>query len=519
MQPSLNDIWGLPARVAVCADTPRQQRLGLASMKRQLRTFLGEQIKSFQPDRIIVVERKGTAILRALLDWKADPLPWSWNDVISSSSVAQVPDDYFDDKRILVFDDMMRTGNHLVEVLDQLRRRGLWDLAANNVRVAVFAVHERSSRGRAFQDQSLPHAWFYRDLPTAAYREVRAQIIRMLQAAGSLMLDTEHVEVRLRLHDNISRLLDALSRRAQAVLFHSLGDRTNITVYYEDDQAHTLPEEVFPYGTVLTNIVKKCRIVQREGDEFALIPICYPSIASVTCEWPSVPEDVALFDANALEDGEARFYAVGLLAALHVLRWTLRDLATADSGAYTLSLPCEPDVPRRRDEYTLGHLRVMYPGLDIRGVTQRIARIENDARREGGLLRGRKLERAQLPRFTDDQLREDATQLLQAIGYFCDQEKLEALAMGDPPPGHPHGLTADRIFRVGRETFGWENARISVLFDILIDEAALVPHVERLRGVHGGAGEFFVRTFEPDGEMVSELVRSLTTQFGLPRGL
>ncbi len=80
---------------------PRRTR-NIVSIERQLRTFLGDQIEEFRPDRIIVIERKGTVILRALKTWSEDPLNWAWKDVASSVVVDDLPDPWFADQRILV---------------------------------------------------------------------------------------------------------------------------------------------------------------------------------------------------------------------------------------------------------------------------------------------------------------------------------------------------------------------------------------------------------------------------------
>src|SRR5882672_4238463 len=77
-----------------------------ATIQRQLLTFISEQIESWKPDLIIVIERKGTAILRALKEWEECPLAWNWENVISSDAIDQMPDEFFRSRRILIFDDM-----------------------------------------------------------------------------------------------------------------------------------------------------------------------------------------------------------------------------------------------------------------------------------------------------------------------------------------------------------------------------------------------------------------------------
>jgi hypothetical protein len=341
------------------------------------------------------------------------------------------------------------------------------------------------------------------------------QIVDLLQRSGSLMLDTEHLEVRVHLRDGLGKFLNALRRKADAVLFHSLGKRTNITVYYKDDDAHSFPAGLFPDGAIVSNIVKKCRIVQRDGDEFAILPLCYPSIPHRSIDWPSRPEDVRLLGASVQTSDVARFYSVALIAALWILRWVLRDLAASDPDTYTLHLPSEPDETTSEGGYTLDHLRVMHPTLNVKELTQRIAKIEREARSEGTRLRRRKPKPRPSPRFSDEELRDNAVRLLQVIRHALDDRLLVEFLEGRKKPSHPYGLPAREIFDLGRK-LGWEDIRISTLFDILIDEAYLVTHVE-LRTDETDK-QFWVRTFEPDGEMVSELVRRFTTQWALPRG-
>jgi hypothetical protein len=54
------------------------------------------------------------------------------------------------------------------------------------------------------------------------------------------------------------------------------------------------------------------------------------------------------------------------------------------------------------------------------------------------------------------------------------------------------------------------------LFDLLIDDGSIVTRVEEVVDEDGVTR--LVRTFKPDGEAVSDLVRHLTVQWGLPSG-
>lgn len=514
-----NPIWRIPAE-----ETLFESSIGIlrqwneVPIERQLHTFLKKQIEKWRPDIIIVVERKGTAILRALKEWDEDPLAWPWNDVVSSSAINQVSDDYFYGQKILVFDDMMKTGWHLKKLLKKLCDREIWKPEEKNLRTAVFALHEEASIGKKVKGKTIPDSWFYRNLDSLAYEKIRSDIIEMLQKKGSLMLDTEHIEVRLRLEGSLNSLVNALSRKADAVLFHSSLDRINITVFYKDDDAHTLPEKLFPKDTGLKKIVKKCRVIQRDSDEFAIIPICYPSIQVHISKWPTYKNNVDLLGNVYHEANTSCFYDVGLIAALEVLRWVFKDLAASGIPASIISLPKSPQDNNSVDGYDLSHINVMYPRLNVNMLTQRIIMIQKEAWSEGTLLKRIKSESRKSHFYTDDQLQTDARDLLQLIRDDLDQRALESYWIKDKITPHPYGLRAKEIFSLGRDYLGLEDVRISALFDILIDGAYLVPHVQKItneEGIYNKIG----RTFEPDGEVVSEWIRSFTDQYGLPKRL
>src|SRR5437870_2289203 len=109
-------IWGSSSATlnAVRPRMLRVRQLG-PNVRRALQTFLNEQVRDWRPDAILVVERSGTAILRALKE--SGQLDWPWSRVISSACLHQVPPQQLAGQRILVFDDTMRSGEHLKGVL------------------------------------------------------------------------------------------------------------------------------------------------------------------------------------------------------------------------------------------------------------------------------------------------------------------------------------------------------------------------------------------------------------------
>jgi hypothetical protein len=480
-------------------------------LKKALKMFLTSQIGLWKPDLIIVIERKGTAVLRSLMEGDS-PIQWSWENVISSKVLEEASPEQLRDKRILVFDDMMKRGVHIEELLEDLKKLGV-DVASQ-VRVAVFAIHEESSHGKEFCGAIFPHAWYRRGLNTTDYTSIRTEIVEMLQQSGSLMLDTEHLEVRVKLTGSFDKFVKALRRTGKASVFTSADSRVNITVLYDDDEIHQLPREDFPDGTKIENIVKKCRVVQRSGNEFALIPICFPAIPAGKI-WHCKREIQALLGDSVVGSRAtdlSRFYGVGLRAALRVLRWVLRDLHAAAPNEFTISLPGNVNDVRPGSGYHLGHMRVMYPTLDLDYLNKWIAKIEREASSEGQHLPQR--EPLPSPLLTDDELREKAIGLLQHTMDELDRKRIQNYwhSRQHSTP-HPFGLTAEEVFKIGKRHH-WEKVLSSTLFDVLIDQATLVTHVQILSNSHGD--KTVERTFEPDGEVVGEAVRRYTMQWGLP---
>jgi hypothetical protein len=506
-------VWGramLPPEAEASAEDGRWEP-EIQQIAQQLRSFLGREIERWRPDLIIVHERKGTAILRTLIE--AAPadlrLEWPWRKVVSSAALSQLPPGALREKRLLIFDDMMRTGKHIRTVLTHIRAASVDGNAPSAVRSAVFAVHEDARLNGHASEMGVSSVAFHRDLTTRAYRSLRQRIVRMLQVAGSLMLDTEHVEVRLMLRGTFQELVDAVHRSGLPVEFESTGRRKNITVFYPEDAAHELPAERFPIGTRFTNIVKKCRLVHREGNEFAIIPICLPLVPKDT-PWATSEADREMLGSGVDQSPDGRFYAAALLGSLFPLRWLIRDLYASNESCFSLELPTL-GAPNDGG-YSLDHLLVMYPTLDIDALVEEVLDTCSEASGDGRRLRDRHRDVGPVYRWPNEQLSENALSLLQLIGHVLDQRHTdEGLYSEAGTVTKRSGLTVREIFLIGKHQ-GWEDQRISTLFDLLIDDASLVTRVEEMQDEAGLVR--LTRTFKPDGEVVSDLLRSYTRQWG-----
>jgi hypothetical protein len=331
------------------------------------------------------------------------------------------------------------------------------------------------------------------------------------------MLDTEHLEVRIRLKSSLPDLVNALRRKADVVAFQSLAGRHNLTVFFQDDDTtHTLPAGQLPAGSQVAGIVKKCRVIERGGDEFAVLPICYPSIPHVLSDWPRAA-DRRLFGIESSQTPFGYFYAAALLSALTVLEWTLKSIYAAGPDVASVYLPTTSTDGGGYGSYSLEHLRVMYPTLSLDLLQERLAAVDARASQQGIPLRRHSTSLGAFEHPHQATMESDAWQLLQVIRFNLDQKIVEERTYDQSwviPT--PFGLTAQEIFCLG-DRLEFKPAYISSLFDLLIDNGHLVTHIAR-RPHATEPIEVWTRVFEPDGEMVSELVRLYTTQRGLPRG-
>jgi hypothetical protein len=259
--------------------------------------------------------------------------------------------------------------------------------------------------------------------------------------------------------------------------------------------------------------------VERDADEFAVIPICLPAILADGKPWAPWEADARMLGVGIKNPRAelATFYGVALLASLYPLEWILKDLYASDLEGLIITLPSHSGDSASRSGYTLDHLKVMYPGLRMDLLVHQIADVEKRAHAEGNKLRRIKPERRPVMSFSNEELYANAMDLLQVIRYTLDTRQADAMQLSAEAATEQGrcGLRANEIFLLGRR-FGWEAAQISTLFDILIDDAKLVTRVERTLDEKGK--ERWTRTFKPDGEVVSDLVRRYTAQWGLPGG-
>ncbi len=495
-------------------------------IEEELYKFLSSVIDEYKPDIIIVVERKATALFRALKELKL--INKQWSQLISSAVLEEIDESKIVNSNILIFDDMMRTGEHLSDVLKQLHNN--FSIQPEQLMIAVFAIHQISNLSISCDGFEYPITkWYYKNLDDYSYSLVRNRIISLLERTGSLLLDTEHIEIRLKPKYDFTELIQALQISGKVISFNSQSNRKNITVLIsERDENGTvvnkiLNDHLYPDGIITENIVMKCRIIERPNGEIAILPICYPAVpCELNEKWEESIEIVEIFGNQLSNSNNSVFYAIGLLAAIDVLSWIIKILAGAgyiSESEEELVLPSINDLDFPGSSYTLNHLRVMYPFLDIKSITNRINSCVLKARKKGNQAKSKisKVTPNVYANVDDSKLYRESFSLAQGILYKILNKKFDLYSDTLVKNPHPFGLRSSEIYSIAKEIGVTEQQEISCLFDLMIDSGLIITHVEKRYIDHNGDTKLYrVRTFEIDGEVVTQMLIDFTDQNGFP---
>ena len=103
---------------------------------------------------------------------------------------------------------------------------------------------------------------------------------------------------------------------------------------------------------------------------------------------------------------------------------------------------------------------------------------------------------------------------MQIIRRVLDIRGYELLCRGNKNIPHPFGLRSKEINNIMKKYITKDTSYISTLFDVLIDESYLIPHDQKQKITSSNYLHF--RSFEPDGEIVSNKIRRYNAINGLP---
>lgn len=501
-------------------------------IKSMVLRFLREVIESECVDVLVPVERKGTALLRSLLETVGEErLDWQWENVVSTAALGgHAAEERIAGRTILLFDDLTRGGHHFADAEEQLQKLGPAEIIK-----ASLGVHKDYEDRPGESRSEMPDRYVYRRLGDEAYQRLRRDIIALLQEEGSLLLDTEHLELRVRANCSVSQFFSSAAnivsgvhladRHARSsasvprggVSFVSPGGRPNLTVC-----APIRAEE----GSVDV-LLRKVRFVWLPDGRCTVIPICFPDVTEErTEEFSHHIEDSGVFSSQGegqtgtggfLSDSDrkrALFYRVGLVKSLELLGDVVGALrAMGPRVTIDLATDCGSDGATGEAPelgFRIRHLLSVYPGLHLHRLAETATSLGSHARPKGD-------QRTDAGRHVSLDARKmgaTAEALLRLLVRRSElgEAPLHVWSEGQRSRTHRLALRYTEILALREAlTIGNPNAlSVSAALDYLIDAGDVLPRV-----LHTHAG--WSRAFAPAGEGVEQKARRCNELLGLPR--
>jgi hypothetical protein len=444
------------------------------SIERELYLFLSGLLERLRPDLLVCAERKATAIMRALIERVAEPrIAWDWHNVLSTSAIDHFNWSAFTGRRVLLFDELVHHGVTLKKHADALASVVP---AGTEIVTAGYAVWDRCEHP--------PHYAYHGAVDADTYESIRDDMVSMLQEHGSLLLDTEHVELSIRLQCGIRDFYDELARAAaggNAYSFISGAARTNLTIDHPDLLSESAITRYLIPGSNTEGSVCKIRVLEKTHEQFSLLPIFYPNTRCVPVkEWidalPGFVEKDHLEKATPSE----YFYIVGLLGAIELLRGVVAALSDLTREQKIIL-----EVPRSN----FRHLKVMFPRVNVDELHEYVSGIVNESER----LRPKR-GRQSVRNLGEEQLFE----LSRRVIYKLVREA------GTSHQGKSWKQMM-QLTAVENQKVGLDPRALTVVTDRLIDSGLVVTGTRSTRNMEGE--HLIVRTFAPEGEVMSAKIR------------
>jgi len=491
--------------------------------EKQYLTWLIDLLKPENFDLVITVERKATAMLRALLDLMPElTVSWDWDRVLSSDALPYLPLNWLAGKRLLVFNEMIHRGRSTRETIQAIEQNTPG--ASARVETAAFVVHEAFEREGSWRTRDYdgdttrptPDYAIFRRVSNDLYELIQEDLINTLRDKGALLLDTEHIE---------STFTQVLPHRRFLDSLRSFG----IPVEYEQENGSAFPgitvrdlaicdearlRASIPDGADLhTDGPKKIRMVRRGPKSFAFIPIWYPPVPTVAfrteLRWKAPDYMKRALDVCPRERlPEFAFHLTSLVAGVELLRSVWAGLSPmVGKGVEPDTLHCDnkPGSP-------LGHLRALYPLLDFDGLETAIdtaISIHKDSTACRRFQKTSALEKRKLSAVVDAKTRRSACrkvlinlmrqQRTFSVGedWFDDDDLLETQKLP--------AFSWERFWTAGH-SLGIDEPTLSIVMDTCIDNAILkTTHMVVCRK----SQEFVVRGYEPDSEFAQQALERM----------
>lgn len=485
--------------------------------ERRLLSWLSGLLDRERFDKVICVERKATAILRALLDLSDNfDVEWDWSQVLSSDALQFLPDGYLNDQRVLVFNEMVHRGRSTSETVKAVH---LNSPNVQQIETAAFIVHEEFDTNGAWRTDYAVH----RSASKEFYTFIRQQMIEMLKNKGALMLDTEHLETTFKIALPFRQLVDALCAFGKPIVYQSdaLDAFPGVTVREPVvENIERLCALMPPNTNLELSTPKKIRLVRRGPNEFVFIPIWYPQIRvdgvntylSSGC-FPRYME-AALEVCPSEKKHLLVFHLSSLIAGLELIRSIWAGLAPLVGHGI------QPDfVGSKGLGSSLGHVRALYPFLDFDELertldsaisTYRDAGIVKRIHSATGWKQRLKKGLTKVTSIDADTVQEECIKILISIIDSRDKFILEEEAWFSEDQGRRYAaelvrFTWSEFWETG-ERLGIDAPIRSILMDRAIDNAILKTSDSLIELENN---RFIVRAYEPDSEYALHVLRRI----------
>jgi len=456
-----------------------------------------------------VHERKGTAMLRRIIALCGEARPVTWDRVLSTATLVQQARRGELKGKVLLVDDLLKTGRTIVQVVDRLLRAGV---QPRDICVAVLGSHDSFDLATLAELGVEIRIW-RKSLADDAYVAYRRALVDTLQSRPGPFLDTEHIEVtvELRGHRHVRppsflALVDALARTGEVVTLPGGSGGRRASVYYPANSKHPSAGEL-GLGGKNAGIVRKCRVVEAGPNRYRLLAICLPDVdhdgdlSSATAEHfarqvlatDSAADHVKKLFAEDPGSYREQFFHRSIVASLQPLLWALQDIYVTFGTAHA-----QVSVPTEREDLSvsIAHLAVAYPGIDVSVLSALLW----DA------IHGAQLRAKELPKVAGDVVHLDehrlghlAERLEQLVSIRVDQQVYER-SMGLRRDEDELGIEHSALLKLGAQA-GMPAAMVSAVLDEVLDRARFSTKVQTL-----AAGRT-VRTYKPDGEVTAQSLR------------
>lgn len=457
---------------------------GFVNIEKEIVAFLNDVTQREHVDLIICSERKATASLRVAINEisQHERFVWDWSRVLSTVAVPQYDWSSFDGSKVLLFEELVHHGKTLRESEADLRKC----LPAHvDIVTAGFAVWDRC--------EYRPRFSFYSAVDSETYEKIRESIVYMLQKYGSLLLDTEHIELSVRLHCGIREFYDGLARASEdghTYSFVSGASRTNLTVDQPEILSSDVIHRVLLPGSNIDGSVRKVRVLERSHQVFSVLPIFYPNVRCVPS--PEWAEKLPKFIERDWFDKEVSrkevFYVIGLLCSIELLRViviSLNDLIRA--GKVTLEVPYD----------NFPHLNTVFPRIKVDRLCNYVRDVVAESKNAKEKTKKKLLRSRTVPL---NKLLKLSSRVICSLVEEYDNMKLG----NESPKGKSWRELLD-IAETQNRNVGLDFGSLTVVVDRLIDAGLVVTDVEEVTSSTGDP--YLVRTFTPDGEVVSSKIR------------